>query len=199
MNKVIITMVCMIVIISAILTAIFIFKPSREVEKKVDIAKNNEEIILDDCTDEYEYMQGQAVDANASEEKTSPNCSITFKRYYNKCGHTLNEYNNLPESLINKSENEIAKEFNDWKIEKFSNNEIILSTEIDAECGEHYLVKDVDGKLVIYKIAENGEEVLHEQTEISTDYLTDTDKINMKNGIRVNGKEELNQLIEDFE
>ena len=199
MNKIIITMISIIVIMSAILTAIFIFKPNREAEYKIDVAKNDEEVILDDCTDEYEYMQGQALDANSSEEKTSPNCSITFKRYYNKCGHILNEYNNLPENLINKSEEEIAREYSDWKIEKFSSHEIILSTEIDTECGEHYLVKDVDGKIVIYKITQDGEEVLHEQTEISTDYLTETDKMNMKDGIRVNGKEELNQLIEDFE
>ena len=199
MNKVILTMVSIIVIMSAILTAIFIFKPNREAEPKIDVAKNNEEVILDDCTDEYEYMQGQALDANASEEKTSPNCSITFKRYYNKCEHILNEYNNLPENLINKTEEEIAEEYSNWKIEKFDSHEVVLSTEIDRECGEHYLVKDVNGKVAIYKITENGEEVLHEQTEISTDYLTDTDKINMKDGIRVNGKEELNQLIEDFE
>ena len=31
------------------------------------------------------------------------------------------------------------------------------------------------------------------------DYLTETDKIAIENGIRVNGLEELNQLIEDFE
>ena len=30
-------------------------------------------------------------------------------------------------------------------------------------------------------------------------YLTDTDKIEIQKGIRVNGIEELNQLIEDFE
>ena len=39
----------------------------------------------------------------------------------------------------------------------------------------------------------------YEVTDISTEYITDTDKINMKNGIKVNGKQELNQLIEDFE
>ena len=38
-----------------------------------------------------------------------------------------------------------------------------------------------------------------ETTGITTEYLPETDKINMKNGIQVNGKQELNQLIEDFE
>ena len=46
---------------------------------------------------------------------------------------------------------------------------------------------------------ENGEKELFEKTDISIEYLTESDKINMKDGIRVNSKQELNQLIEDFE
>ena len=53
--------------------------------------------------------------------------------------------------------------------------------------------------IVIYKLLEDGTEKEYEVTDISTEYITDTDKINMKNGIKVNGKQELNQLIEDFE
>lgn len=53
--------------------------------------------------------------------------------------------------------------------------------------------------MTIYKILEDGKEEIFEKTDISTEYLTDTDKLNMQNGIRVNSKQELNQLIEDFE
>ena len=60
-------------------------------------------------------------------------------------------------------------------------------------------MKDKDGKVVIYKLLEDGTENEYEVTDISTEYITDTDKINMKIGIKVNGKQELNQLIEDFE
>ncbi len=60
-------------------------------------------------------------------------------------------------------------------------------------------MKDKEGKVVIYKLLEDGTENEYEVTDISTEYITDTDKINMKNGIKVNGKQELNQLIEDFE
>ena len=68
-----------------------------------------------------------------------------------------------------------------------------------GECGEHYIVKDRDGQVVVYNIQEDGTEKEYEVTDITTEYLTDTDKVNMKNGIRVNGKQSLNQLIEDFE
>ena len=36
-------------------------------------------------------------------------------------------------------------------------------------------------------------------SKVAVDYLTETDKVEIQNGIRVNGIEELNQLIEDFE
>ena len=71
--------------------------------------------------------------------------------------------------------------------------------EYSGECGEHYMLREKNGKIAIYKINEKQEEEIYENTEISVEYLAEADKVNIKNGIRVNGKEELNQLIEDFE
>ena len=53
--------------------------------------------------------------------------------------------------------------------------------------------------LTVYQILENGDEVEVETTSVSIEYLPDTDRINIMNGIKVNGKQALNQLIEDFE
>ena len=84
-------------------------------------------------------------------------------------------------------------------MKEFSPTQITLYREYDTECGEHYIVRNKDGKIAIYRINENNEEELYEETEIAIDYLTETDKVNIQNGIRVNGNENLNQLIEDFE
>ena len=74
-----------------------------------------------------------------------------------------------------------------------------MSKEEEGECGEHYIVRENNGKVTIYEILEDGSEKEYEITDIGTEYLTETDKINMQNGIRVNGKQALNQLIENFE
>ena len=124
---------------------------------------------------------------------------FTQEKYYEKCGHTTRQYSNIPEELVNKTREQLQESYPDWEIETFASNEVVLSKKIEGECGEHYVVRDTDGKVTIYQVTESGQEIEFEQTEISTEYLTETDKINMKNGIRVNGKEELNQLIEDFE
>lgn len=200
MNKVIITMICIIVVLGAIITGVLISQPKDEQQNTVTQTQIGEEEILDDCTDEYEELENSnMLETNSNEEKISPNSSITYKTYYKGCGHTKEEYNNMPQELINCTKSEIEEKYTEWQVEKFASNEVVLYREVDGECGEHYLVKEKEGKLVVYKILENGEEQEYETTQISTDYLTDTDKIEIQNGIRVNGKQELNQLIEDFE
>ena len=62
-----------------------------------------------------------------------------------------------------------------------------------------YIVKDNEGKVIIYQKVQEGKEKLLEETDIATDYLTETDKIGIKKGIEINGKQKLNQFIEDFE
>lgn len=197
MNKTIMTIIAIIVIIGAIIIGVQICKPNKEQEDI--ITKVSDEKIEDDCTDQYQEIQEEMLQANSTEEKISPNCFITMKKTYNKCGHTTSEYIAIPKELVNKTKEDLEEKYAGWTIDKFSDTQIVISKKEEGECGEHYIVKDKDEKVVIYKLLEDGTENEYEVTDISTEYITDTDKINMKNGIKVNGKQELNQLIEDFE
>lgn len=197
MNKTIMSIIAIIVIIGAIIIGVQICKPNKEQEDI--ITKVSDEKIEDDCTDEYQEIQEEMLQANSTEEKISPNCFITMKKTYNKCGHTTSEYIAIPKELVNKTKEDLEEKYAGWTIDKFSDTQIVISKKEEGECGEHYIVKDKEGKVVIYKLLEDGTENEYEVIDISTEYITDTDKINMKNGIKVNGKQELNQLIEDFE
>ena len=72
---------------------------------------------------------------------------------------------------------------------------------VDGNAAEGSPTTKVDkgGKVTIYKILEDGTKQKFQETEISTEYLSEADKVQIKEGIRVNGKQNLNQLIEDFE
>lgn len=200
MNKVIIALVAVMVMIGAIFTAMIIFQPNQNENLPNMVTEVGEEEILDECTDEYEEMEYEnTVKANTQEEKTSPNCSLTIKTYFSKCGHTKREYANLPQDLVNLTKEEIQNRYPEHQVESFASNEVILYQEKEGECGEHYMVKDKEGQLAVYQILENGEQKELEMRGVTTEYLPETDKINMKKGIEVNGKQELNQLIEDFE
>ncbi len=199
MNKTIITLITIIVIISAIITGILIYKPKENKQEETNIKEIAQEEILDECTDEYEQEQKQATATNSGEEKISPNASITLKTYYQQCGHTSSEYKTVPEELVNKTRNELEELYTGWDVQKFTDTDIVLEKEEVGSCGEHYIVRDKEGKVVIYEIQDDESEKEYEETDIYTEYLTETDKNNIQKGIYVNGKQNLNQLIEDFE
>lgn len=203
MKKSWIIVLIVVIVVFGIITGIAIYeKNKKEINKKNIIVNEISEKVTDECTEEYENLEEQAkieIETNSSEEKISPNCILTLKRYYKECEHLINEYIEIPQNLVNKTQEELEIEYPNWEIKKYSSTEIVLYREFDSNCGQHFILRNDDGKITVYKINENNEEEVYEKTEISIDYLTETDKIEIQNGIRVNGIEELNQLIEDFE
>jgi len=109
---------------------------------------------------------------------------MILKKYYTECGHIINEYIDIPADLINLNEEELKEKYPTWEIIGFSSGEITLYKEINESCNEHYILREKDGKINIYMKTEKGEE-LYEKTEISAEYLTETDLIEIKNGLEV--------------
>lgn len=199
MNKIITTLIAILVIMGAMILGVALYLPKNEDEEPTTVEKISEENIVDDCTDEYDEIQNKLIETNSQEEKISPNASITLNKYYTKCGHTSSKYMEVPEELVNKTKAELQEKYAGWEISKFTDSEIVLEKEEPGECGEHFIVREDNGKITIYEVLADGTEREYERTEIATEYLTETDKNNIKKGIIVNGKQDLNQLIEDFE
>ena len=166
----------------------------KEIENNTYVAK----VIKDECTEEYEEMQN-ATKVSATEEKLSANALLILKKYYEQCDHTINEYVELPQELVNLTEQEVQAEYTDWEVIGFEKGKLTLYKEFKDVCGEHFKLKIEDGKVVIYQVNNDGSECIYEKTDISSEYLTETDLLNMKDGLEIYGVEELNQVIEDFE
>ncbi len=204
MNKIIIAIISIIIIIIAIFGGIKLFETinNNQVSNQIQYQTETSEVIEDECTEEWEELNNKNtlnLQANTQEQiQLSPNCSFTFQTHYEECGHTSRQYNNIPTQLVNKTKEEIQQLYNDWEITTFTSNEVVLDKNMEGECGEHYVLREVAGKIVIYVMKNNTEEE-YQKTEISTDYLTETDKITIREGLKVYGKENLNQAIEDFE
>lgn len=161
------------------------------------------EIIEDDCTEQWNELNSLEQDniqANSQESvRLSPKCSVIYETKYEKCGHVSRQYKNITQDLVNKTERDINGLYPDWAVKEFDSNELVLLKSESGECGEHYILRDVDGKVVVNLLNENGEEKEFEKTDISIEYLTDTDKIDIEKGLKVYGKENLSQIIEDYE
>ena len=200
-KSIIISAIIVLFLLGIVIGAILIKNSAEAKEEKVEIAEQNDEEIYDECTEEYESMnqENTLIEETSSEsEKISPNCSIVFRRYYNECGHTIEQYSSVPTELVNKTETDLLQQYEGWTVEEFSRNQIVLYREFDSECGEHYVLRDKDGKVTVFLKDGDSEEVV-EETDIATEFLTETDKIELQNGIEVNGRAELNKVIEDFE
>lgn len=156
------------------------------------------EVVDDECTEEYRENQ-ESTTVTSTQEKVSANAELILKKYYSKCDHTINEYVELPKELVNLTKDEVQEKYQDWKVIGFEPNKITLYKEFDDLCGEHFKLKVENGKITIYTISDDGTESIYERTNISSEYLTETDLINMQDGLEIYGKEELNKIIEDFE
>jgi len=168
-----------------------------------NIFKDKEKIIIsekitDDCLEELNKSIEKVNEANSSEERITPNSLMILKRYYTECEHTINEYIDIPTDLINLTEIELKEKYPTWEVIGFSSGEVTLYKEIEDTCKEHYILKEKSGKINIYVETDEGEK-LYEETDISVEYLTETDLIKIKDGLQVYGKEELNKVLEDFE
>lgn len=182
--------ICAIVVLG-IIVGIFVSKNSTKDEQKVETKL---------VSTEQNIQNGiELISTSYAEVKASPNCLFEFKTYYKGCKHTTTKRENIPEELVNKTEIEMQDRYKDYKIEEFTANNIVLYQEKEGSCEEHYLLKENNGYIAIYKIDNAGKEILKENTQIVTTYLPETDKQNLKNGIKIIGRENLSLTLEDYE
>lgn len=193
MKKGLLVLTIILIVILGILTGMYIYKMTNIKEETPNIEIARQEDIEEERS--YQYLE----QTNAQKEKISPNAKIVTEIYYDGCGHTVKSVNTVEDKYINLVEDEFSKEFEDWKVEKFLKDEIVLSMTKKGICNEHYVVREKDGYVSVYTLDENERERLEDITEISTQFLPSTDLGELQSGICVYGKEKLYSLLEDFE
>lgn len=124
--------------------------------------------VTDECVEETKDL----LETNATQDKISPNAIIIMEKYYPECNHTTTSYLDVPEDLVNLTQNELKEKYKDWEIKGFSSNEIVIKKEEKGMCGQHYFLQAEDGRIVVYKIDENNNKSIYEKTGILTQYLT---------------------------
>lgn len=139
------------------------------------------------------------ITTSSSEKIISPNCMLIQKQYFKGCDHIIRNVEDIDEKYINCSQQEFEKDYKDWKIEEFTNNQITMYQEKEGFCNRHYIIKEHNGVLAIYTIDETGKENWKEDTEIQTIYLPEEDLVKIRQGIEAIGDTELHSTLEDFE
>lgn len=192
MKKFWIFLICAIIVF---LGAFFYFRNYNRVNE------NQQKSIIDEkeIVDNRNESVNETIKVNSTNIVISPNCTITMQKVYLKCNHTLEEKIIVPDEVVNMNLEELKLYYNDWKVEKFSPTEVVLSKTFSDSCNQHYILKTKDDFLTIYRENDNGELEEIEQTEIFVDFLPEQDKESLQNGIKAVGKSELNAILEDYE
>ena len=151
-EKIIVGIIFLLVLTGAIFTVVIIRNEVKE-EKELERLEISQEPVTDDCTREYEIamLEDNIEEASSLEDKVSYNSALVLKKYYKECGHTINEYAEMLPELVNMTQEEISDEFRDWELIGFNSREVTLLKEFEGTCGEHFLLKEENGLIVIYK------------------------------------------------
>ncbi len=138
------------------------------------------------------------VEVVRTEEKISPYAKLVIKKKFSKCNHTTVSIVDVPKELVNLPRKDLEEKYSGWEIEKFSSDEVILYREIAANCEDHFVLKEKDGNIAIYNETDEDEMNLIEILSVNLGLLSEEDKNNLQEGIKIYGKDELNSLIEDY-
>ena len=202
MKKYTVITIIVIGIVFGFITGIYLYKINKidsDNSKIEKIAQNN---IEDECT-QIAYLNDEGLldlkRTNSEEQKVSPNCKLTLKIYYETCEHLIEKNEIISEQDVNITQEELTQKFSEWQVQKFTSSEIVLYKEVKGFCNEHYLIKEKDEYIAIYQLDENDNQELLKETEISIEYLAPKDLEEIRRGIKIYTKKELNKILEDFE
>lgn len=145
------------------------------------------------------YENENVISTSSKQEKISPNCKFALKKYYDECSHFEYEEAELPKELVNLTRKEVEEYYKDWKIENFSENNLVLSKEINGYCDQHFIVKAKNRIIEIYRIDTLGKLNEYKDTGIAIDYLPEDDIKKLENGIPIYGEGNLSSVLEDYE
>lgn len=170
-------------------------KEETKVEEK-KIIDSVQDIVIKNV--QSEKKKNDVEEVVAQEVRVSPYAKMVIEKKFSKCGHTTVNILDVPKELVNLTESEIREKYSGWELTSFSEKEFTLYRIIEANCDDHYVLKDEDGYIAVY--AEFTDEIknLVEKTEIDVNSLREEDRLDLAEGIRIYGKEELTSLIEDF-
>lgn len=142
--------------------------------------------------------ENSMITVSASETKLASSAEMVIKKIYTLCGHSEINRMKIPMELVNYTEDDVKEKYPGWSIEKFGSDEMVISKEIEANCSNHYVIKESEGKIAVFEEITNDKMNFVENTEIDMSLFSAEDIDKFKKGIKVYGKEEVSSLIEDY-
>ncbi len=176
-----------------------------------DIVKDEEDI--SDLINNTKEVDNQGIEKEGNEKEeaednqisttiVTENTEIVFDTYYNQTGEINRNSIKVPTPIIGMTLSEfrdyIESNYSDWRIKNISTKSVVLYKEKNSLMPNTYLIKNNEGYITIYKVNDDGEIEIFDETDISVNNLPNTDRTKLNKGIYVKTLEEVESLIEDY-
>ena len=187
-----------LVIFLLILIAAFAFLTGLYMHR-INVAERNRREAIGNQDPSYD-IDLSTVAVSVREEKIAPGSSLIKRELYTVCDILRTQTEDMPEEFINLTEVEFAEKHPEWEIQRFTANEVVIQRNIEDFCGEHYKIRELDGRLAIFQLDKQGNEIgLIRITDVWTNFLSEIDLQEIESGRIIHTRAELMKALEDFD
>lgn len=123
---------------------------------------------------------------------------MIYQYFYTNDRVTKEQKEQAPLFLQGLDREALASVYNGWQMVLFSPEKVILRCQIEGKSSESYILGEDDGYLAVFY--EDGQKALHlqERTDIPLTALPEGEALQIREGLRVTGEENLAKLLADF-
>lgn len=152
------------------------------------------------------YASEQSLDENTdtpvlnmAKNKITPSTKMVYKYFY-----TDDKVTEIVEDvpayfLIDLTREDLEKNFENWRVQSFSEKEVVLEKTIEGESLQHYIVGEYDGYVAIYYKEDINGKHLKDITNIPIESLSDDEREEIEKGLCITGESSLIKLLENYE
>lgn len=131
--------------------------------------------------------------------RTEPQSKLYFERFYTKCGDLLTEETHMAYTHAGKTREDMLLAYPTWKLTEFAKDKVVFRKDIDGYCPMHYIIKNNNGYLAVYRsLKETGELYIENELDIRFDWLDSRTQQEIRKGLVVDTAEEVEKLVENW-
>lgn len=133
------------------------------------------------------------------DEKIGVNTKLIIEETYTKCDHTSEVISQVDKDMVSLTKEDFEAKYPNFTLMEFSKEKVKVEERKEGICNEHFKVSIGEDFIEVFKLNQEQEEELYLVTNISRDYLAQTDIDKLSKGIEVYGKGNINSKLEDYE
>lgn len=169
------------------------FSPDNIAQKPITISQSNENDNISEQT-----TQESAPVLNVSQEKITLSTKMVYEYYYEDDDKTEVLEEVPPYFLIDMTRINLEENFKDWQIQSFSSKEVVMRKNIKGQSSQHYILGEYEGYIAVFYQKEINGVNLKEITDTPVNSLSEEEQARLREGIRIEGNDELMKVLEDY-